>query len=72
MTRQDPANEAQRLYTVKEAAEQLGVSIPFIYKRIEKGHIPYVDIGLGRAKTRIRATDLENYIQAHTHINEAA
>ncbi|MCT1366590.1 helix-turn-helix domain-containing protein [Rothia sp. p3-SID1597] len=62
----------QRLYTVKEAAEQLGVSIPFIYKRIEKGHIPYVDIGIGRAKTRIRATDLENYIQAHTHTNKAA
>ncbi|WP_178945933.1 helix-turn-helix domain-containing protein [Kocuria sp. TGY1127_2] len=60
--------QAQRLYTVADAAKQIDVSIAYIYKRIKDGSLPYVDLGkgTGRAKTRIRASDLDAFIEERT------
>ncbi|MFI8597727.1 helix-turn-helix domain-containing protein [Rothia koreensis] len=61
----------QRLYKVAEAAEILGASPSYIYARLDDGTLPYVDLGQGttRAKTRIRATDLETFITDRTYTN---
>lgn len=56
-----------RLYTVIEAADLLGVSRHNIYKRINAGELPTVELGDTRSKLRIRADDLQALIDGHTH-----
>lgn len=59
---------AQRLYTVAEAAKQLGTGTTYIYSRLDDGTLPYVDLNAGgkRSKRRIRASDLDAFIEERT------
>lgn len=60
-----PANvrEVERQYSVKAAAELLGVSTDFIYSRITDGELPRrLDLGGTKAKYRIPASDLQRFI----------
>lgn len=60
-------NQATRLYPVSEAARLLGVSADYVYDRINNGEIPIVELGHGRPKQRIRADDLQTFIDARTY-----
>lgn len=60
-------SEAVRLYPVAAAAELLGVSRYYIYDRINQGLLPVVELGTGRAKQRVRADDLQAFIDARTY-----
>lgn len=73
-TRLTPPDEPQRLYTIADAAKQLDVSQHYIRDRVRDGTLPYVDLGATgtRAKLRVRATDLDTFINAHTYQDKAA
>jgi hypothetical protein len=66
------ANDPLRLYSVKELAELWNCTDMHIYKLIETGELPTVNIanpnatGIRRSKTRIRATDAEAYVTRKT------
>ena len=61
------AEETVRLYTAVEAAGRLGVSDDYIYARQKDHTLRVVDIGTnGRKKLRVRADDLQAYIDART------
>jgi excisionase family DNA binding protein len=58
-----------QLFAVPEAAERLGCSEMHIYRLVSTGELRAVDIslkGAGKSKTRIRANDLEAYIESRT------
>jgi excisionase family DNA binding protein len=57
---------APALLRVAEAAERLGCSRWHIYDLIAKGQLAAVDIGIGRAQTRVREDELTAYIEART------
>lgn len=59
--------EAVRLYRPVEAAEVLGVSRYYIYDRIKEGAIRVVELGSTTHKQRIRADDLQAFIDARTY-----
>lgn len=59
--------DAVRLYPVSKAAEVLGVSVNYVYDRIQNGDIPVVELGEGRAKQRVRADDLQAFIDSRTY-----
>ncbi|MCP3426001.1 helix-turn-helix domain-containing protein [Rothia sp. AR01] len=66
----DPADlpaDGMRLFTVAEVSRRLGVSVHYVYDRIRGGDLPYVDLGMGRAKTRVRADHLQQLIDSLTH-----
>lgn len=54
------------LVSVRDAAAHLSCSPRHIYDLIAAGRLRATDIGIGRAQTRIRQTDLDAYIEAHT------
>lgn len=58
----------ERLYTVPEAAALLGVSRATAYRLIlaRDGLRPTVNVGTGRAKTRVPASTLRDYVRRHT------
>lgn len=59
--------ETVRLYTAVEAGGILGVSDDFIYARQKDRTLRVVDVGTnGRKKLRVRADDLQAYIDART------
>ena len=63
-----PAAQAVRLYTVVEAGKVLGVSRGFVYKMINDGEIRTVELGTNcKSKMRVRADDLQSFIDARTH-----
>jgi excisionase family DNA binding protein len=50
-----------------QAAELLSCSRTNIYRLIAKGELRAVDIGTeSRSKTRVRADDVQKYIERHT------
>lgn len=56
-----------RLYTVADAAEALGVSQSYLYEQIREGRISTVELGTDKkSKLRIRASELEAFIEART------
>ena len=58
-----------RLFTIPQAAEQLGVSENHVYRLIASGVLRAVDVrqpGSRRPKTRVREDDLAAFIDAHT------
>jgi excisionase family DNA binding protein len=72
-TVEPPAIEdAVRLYSVRTVAERLEMSRDWVYTQITAGRIRAVQLGDDRAKTRIRADDLQAYIDAHTIGKRAA
>jgi|GEM_PF-4020799 len=69
MTRRKPARveDAVRLYTAVEASQILGVSDDYIYSRWDDRTLRQVDVGTnGRRKLRVRADDLQAFIDART------
>lgn len=57
----------QGLLTVTDAAERLAVSRFWVYRRIESGEIPVVELGDTRKNQRIRESDLDSFIAARTY-----
>lgn len=58
-----------RLYSVTQTAKILDCSDMHVYRQIAAGELLAVDIGSagsGRAKTRIRSDDLDDYIERKT------
>ena len=74
MTTPTTPTPVQRLYSIREAADLLGVGKDWIYTRIKAGNLRYVDHGRGgrREKLRIPADALQALIDAHTYTPEAA
>lgn len=69
MTITPTAVEAERLYTVQEAANRLALSSGrWLYKQIKEGNLEYVDLNPGgeREKIRIRATTLNHLVETFT------
>ena len=61
----------QRLYTVAEVAEILGTSKAYVYERINGGEVRTVNLGTPvRAKMRVRADDLQAFIESRTTTNQ--
>lgn len=58
--------ETVRLYSVASAATVLETSTDYVYDRIKEGALPVVELGSTRAKQRIRADDLQAFIDART------
>lgn len=57
------------LYTIPDAAEHLGCSQMHVYRLIAAGELRAVDTsvpGTKRAKSRVRADDLAEYIERKT------
>lgn len=61
------ALEAVRLYPVAKAADLISMSRTWVYEQIKEGRLPVVEFGSTRAKQRIRADDLQKFIDARTH-----
>lgn len=53
-----------RLLTVREAADQLSLSIASIYEMVRAGRLPAVRVGRRGGAIRIRPEDLEDFLQA--------
>lgn len=60
-------NEAERCYTVLEAADLLGVGKNYIYDRINDGTLPAIPLSPNspKSKQRIRASVLQAWMEAH-------
>lgn len=58
--------EAVRLYSVAAVADMFGVSRQWVYDRIARGDIRVVELGDSRAKQRVRADDLQSFIDSRT------
>jgi excisionase family DNA binding protein len=58
--------EAVRLYSVAAVAEHLGMSRVWVYAQINGGKLRAVELGSTRAKTRVRADDLQAFIDSRT------
>lgn len=56
--------ELTKLYTVSEAAAILGVSLKTVRKWLESGYIPHTRLGPAARLIRIRAEDLERFLQS--------
>lgn len=61
------STEAVRLYRPAEAAEVLGISRASVYRIIHQGAIRVVELGTTSHKQRIRADDLQAFIDARTY-----
>lgn len=63
--------EVERQYSVKAAADLLGVSTEYIYLRMKDGSLPRrLDLGGTKAKYRIPASDLQRFIDSRTSENK--
>ena len=58
--------EAVRLYSTKAAADLLCMSDDWVRARIKDGTLRAVEMGTGRQKWRVRADDLQAFIDART------
>ncbi|WOH20158.1 helix-turn-helix domain-containing protein [Paenarthrobacter sp. GOM3] len=58
--------EAVRLYSTKDAAELMGMSDDWVRARIKDGSLRAVELGSSRQKWRVRADDLQAFIDART------
>lgn len=54
----------QPLYKVPEVAKLLKVDAHFVYKLIESGQLPALQIG----RTKIRGTDLKKFIEEYPEV----
>jgi excisionase family DNA binding protein len=53
---------AVKLLSVAEVAELWGTSVDYVYDRIAAKELPVINLGRGRAKTRIRETAADAFI----------
>ncbi len=58
-----PTSVELKLYTTKEVANILSVSLRTVQSWIRNGSLPHVRLGQGHRLMRIRAPDLESFIQ---------
>jgi excisionase family DNA binding protein len=58
--------EAVRLYSVAKVAEILETGDDFVYARVKDGTLRVVQLGTGRSKYRVRADDLQTFIDERT------
>ena len=58
--------EAVRLYTVSDAADVIGMSAEWVRRQIVNGTLRAVELGSGRSKRRVRADDLQAFIDARS------
>lgn len=58
---------AEALLKIADAADRLAVSRFWIYRRIESGELPVVELGDTRKNQRIRESDLDSFIAARTY-----
>lgn len=56
-----------RLFTIPDVADRLGVARSTVYDLIARGELRVVDLGHGRAKSRVREDDLAQFIDRRTH-----
>lgn len=56
----------KRLLPLTEVADVLGSSLQHVYNLVAARRISTVDIGIGRAKTRIHEDELARYIERNT------
>jgi len=61
------ADPGETLLKVTDVAERLRVSRDWVYRRIESGQLPVVELGDTRKNQRIRESDLEAFIEARTY-----
>jgi len=62
-----PSLHQVTVLTIPQVAERLGCSNPHVYRLINTGALPAVDIaspGSPRTKTRVRVDDLEGFLQS--------
>lgn len=57
----------QRLLKVTEVAARLGVSRDWVYRRINRGELPVVELGDTSRNQRIRESDLAAFIEQRTY-----
>jgi excisionase family DNA binding protein len=53
-----------RLYTVKETADRLNVSISFVYGLIASGRLKHYVLGAGRGGKRVSDAQLDEYLKS--------
>lgn len=58
--------EVVRLYSVAMVAGILGTSTDYVYDRIKSRVFPVVELGDTKGKQRIRADDLQKFIDSRT------
>ncbi|GAA1048468.1 helix-turn-helix domain-containing protein [Arthrobacter russicus] len=59
-------HEAVRLYSTRKAAEVLDMSPGWVRARIHDGSLRAVEFGSSREKWKVRADDLQAFIDART------
>lgn len=65
------AIEDDRLLKVTEVAEHLGVSMDWVYERINRGELPVVELGENRKNQRVTRAALNAFIDARTFPSSA-
>ncbi|QAY59455.1 DNA-binding protein [Microbacterium protaetiae] len=55
------------LSKVIEVAETLGVGRDWVYRRIESGELPVVELGATGKNQRVLESDLDAFIEARRH-----
>lgn len=63
--------ETVRLYSVVKAAELLGVGKTYMYNLVNSGQVRVVELGAGKPKQRVRADDLQAFIDSRTYGGKA-
>ncbi len=63
MKQHAPDQPELNLYTTKQVADILSVSLRTVQSWIRNGSLPHVRLGDGKRLVRIRAQDLEAFIQ---------
>lgn len=58
--------EPEPLWTVAQLAAAWAVSPNLIYRLIRDGELAATDVGSGRAKTRVRQTVIDDYLDRRT------
>lgn len=58
---------APRLLKVPEVAEILGAGRDWVYRRINTGVLPVVELGDGRHNQRVSEADLSAFIESRTY-----
>lgn len=58
------AASARLMYSIPETSELLGISRTTVYQLIQRGELHAIEVGTGgRARLRIRAKDLSDFVE---------
>lgn len=63
---------AEHLYSVATVAKMWGCSADLVYDEIARGNLAATQLGVGRAKTRISESSLNDYVKARTAKHKTA